>query len=146
MIGILTTSGGDGETTVAARCHHLEVAAGPAKASRRLHRDRWKRSRRPQAHPERGGSARPGLQSVVHLAPQLPAREHVRRRDGQNDGDGDGAGGTERRAGAQAHELCGTLADLSLAKRITDATDGLNHPRLAAGLGLAAQVADVDIQ
>ena len=70
------------------------------------------------------------------------ARGARRRRsttDGQRDRGGDGARGEQHDPPAEGHGR-------GVAQDVADAAHGVQQPRLAAGLGLAPQVADVDLQ
>ena len=81
-------------------------------------------------------------QRGVDLSAQLPAHDQVADERGEHDRDADGGGrGESRLYGAAARPDA-----LSPREDVPDAADRVQQARLAAGLGLAAQVAHVDAE
>ena len=87
------------------------------------------------------GGAQDGLVGALAGASASMAAQHAPhgdvRRDREHAMATARAGGDKRQPVLEAHRL---------AERVADAADGLDEPRLAVRLGLAAQVADVDLE
>ena len=77
------------------------------------------------------------LKGLVGLTPQLVAHDHEDHGGRNDDGEPDGGRCHEREAYPKAHASRSGVAD---------AAHRVDQPRLAAGLGLAPQVADVDVE
>ena len=131
-----------GRADLAGGVEHLHVGRRAAGARRRRRapgvmtrsRSRGRSGRRRGPHHEPALAA----ERVVDLRAQLAAHDEVADHRGEHDGDADGAGGQQREPAAQAHQW--------LPQHVADPAHGVQQPRLAARLGLAPQVADVDAE